>query len=538
MEDLEAHHGSLSKYVRLDVEERLKAGQLNAVVSSTSLELGIDIGYIDLVAQVGSPKSIAKGLQRIGRAGHAYGGTSVGRLIVFENDDLLECAALVKGAYENSIDRVDIPTNSLDVLAQTIVGMSLEQRWEIEEAYALVRRSYCYRHLPRDDFLSVLRYLSSRNPDVSVYAKIWLDEEEGRFGRKRGSRMIYFTNVGTIPEEGNYRVITHHGITIGTLSENFVERLDRSDVFVLGGRSYRFERVRGMKVYVKDASGRRPTVPSWTGEMLPRSFDLSLQVGRLRSEILRRVDAEGEASAMAWLVEACRVDRGSARSLVNYLLEQRAMVPQLPTDDAVVLEGFIDTRGNRNIVFHYCFGRRTNDALARAYAFAISNALGCNARISVTDDNFMVTIPKRANLEDIPGLVESSGLEELLRRALRNTELFKQRFRHCATRSFMILRNYRGHEVSVGRQQIRSQRVLDWLHELEDFPVIQESYNEILNDVMDLHHAREVLEGIEEGRIQVRFTPWSHVPSPLAHNVVLAGISDIVLMEDRSAMLR
>ncbi|MEE9592879.1 MAG: ATP-dependent helicase [Thermoplasmata archaeon] len=538
VENLEAHHGSLSKYVRLDVEERLKAGQLNAVVSSTSLELGIDIGYIDLVAQVGSPKSIAKGLQRIGRAGHAYGGTSVGRLIVFENDDLLECAALVKGAYENSIDRVDIPTNSLDVLAQTIVGMSLEQRWEIEEAYNLIRRSYCYRHLPREDFLSVLRYLSSRNPDVSVYAKIWLDEEEGRFGRKRGSRLIYFTNVGTIPEEGNYRVITHRGITIGTLSENFVERLDRGAVFVLGGRTYRFERVRGMKVYVKDASGRRPTVPSWTGEMLPRSFDLSLQVGRLRSEVLRRVDAEGEAAAMAWLVEASRVDQGSARSLVNYLLEQRAMVPHVPTDDTVVLEGFIDTLGNRNIVFHYCFGRRTNDALARAYAFAISNALGCNARISVTDDNFMVTIPKRADLEEIPGLVQSDGLEDLLRRAIRNTELFKQRFRHCATRSFMILRNYRGHEVSVGRQQIRSQRVLDWLHELPDFPVIQESYNEILNDVMDLHHAREVLRGIEEGRIQVRFTPWSHVPSPLAHNVVLAGISDIVLMEDRSAMLR
>ncbi|MEE9163886.1 MAG: crosslink repair DNA glycosylase YcaQ family protein, partial [Thermoplasmata archaeon] len=403
---------------------------------------------------------------------------------------------------------------------------------------ALIRRSYCYRRLSRKAFLSVLRYLSSRNPDVSVYAKIWLDEEEGRFGRKRGSRLIYFTNVGTIPEEGNYRVITHQGVTIGTLSEKFVEQLSRHDVFVLGGRTYGFERVRGMKVFVRDASGRRPTVPSWTGEMLPRSFDLSLHVGRLRQEVLRRVDGEGEAAAMVWLQETCRVDLGSARSLVNYLLEQRAMVPQLPTDETVVLEGYIDTRGNRSIVFHYCFGRRTNDALARAYAFAISNALGCNARISVTDDNFMVTIPKRADLEEITGLLKSEDLEDLLRRALRNTELFKQRFRHCATRSFMILRNYRGHQVSVGRQQLRSQRVLDWLHELEDFPVIQESYNEILNDVMDLRHAREVLEGIEEGRIQVHTTSWSNVPSPLAHNVVLAGISDIVLMEDRSAMLR
>lgn len=538
VEDLEAHHGSLSKGVRLDVEERLKNGALRGVICSTSLELGIDIGYIDLVCQIGSPKSIAKGLQRIGRAGHAYGDVSVGRLVVFDNDDLLECAALVKGAYENAIDRVDIPRNCLDVLAQQVVALSLERRWGVDEAFELVRRSFCYRDLPQEAFLSVLRYLSSRNPDVSVYAKIWLDEDEGRFGRKRGSRMIYFTNVGTIPEEGSYKVITHRGVAIGSLSEKFVEYLSRGDIFVLGGRTYQFERARGTTVYVKDASGRRPTVPSWTGEMLPRSFDLSRKVGRLRKEALRLVDLEGEEAARRWLVEACRVDGGAARSMVNYLLEQRALLPHVPTDEEVVLEGYVDSKGNRNVIFHYCFGRRTNEALARAYAFALSNRLGCNARISVTDDNFMVTVPKRVDLEDVRGLVSSADLEDLLRRALRSTELFKQRFRHCATRAFMILRNYKGHEVSVGRQQLRSQKVLDWLHELPDFPVLQETYNEILNEVMDLRHAREVLEGIESGRIAVRAGDWSHVPSPLAHNVVLAGIGDIVLMEDRSALLR
>ncbi len=538
VEDLEAHHGSLSKYVRLDVEDKLKKGELKAVITSTSLELGIDIGYIDLVCQIGSPKSIAKGLQRIGRAGHAYGDVSVGRLIVFDNDDLMECSALVKGAYENSIDRVDIPENSLDVLAQTLVGMSLERRWEIDAAYDLVRSSYCYRHLTRDDFLSVLRYLSSRNPDVKVYAKIWLDEDEGRFGRKRGSRMIYFTNIGTIPEEGSYKVFTQRGIPIGRLSEKFVEQLGRGDIFVLGGRTYQFERIRGMKVYVKDASGRRPTVPSWTGEMLPRSYDLARKVGSLRREVLRLVEEDGEEAAQQWLVDVARLDQGSALSATNYLLEQRAITPAVPTDRQLLIEGYIDTKGNRNIVFHYCFGRRTNDALARAYAFAISNALECNARISVTDDNFMVTIAKRIELEEIVGLVKSYDLEELLRRAVRNTELFKQRFRHCATRSFMVLRNYRGHEVSVGRQQLRSQKVLDWLHELEDFPVVKETYNEILNDVMDVRHAREVLEGIESGQFHVATSSWSNVPSPLAHNVVLLGISDIVLMEDRSALLR
>jgi ATP-dependent Lhr-like helicase len=538
VEDLEAHHGSLSKEVRLDVEDRLKKGELRAVICSTSLELGIDIGYIDLVCQIGSPKSIAKALQRIGRAGHAVGQTSVGRLVVFENDDLVECAALVKNAYDNRIDQVDIPRNCLDVLAQSVVGMSLERKWSIQEAFRVVRRSYSFHGLPEEDFNAVLRYLSSRNPDVSVYAKIWLDEGEGVFGRKKGSRMIYFTNIGTIPEEGTYHVYNNRGAHIGELSEKFVEYLSQGDIFVLGGRTYQFERLRGTTVFVKDASGRRPTVPSWTGEMLPRSFDLSRQVGVLRREILAKVDAEGEGAAKAWLMEVGRVDRGSAESMVNYVLEQRAIIPHVPTDRTLLVEGYVDAKGNRNAIFHFPFGRRTNDALARAYAFALSNKLGCNVRVSITDDNFMLTVPKRFSLDGVEALITADRVEELLRKAVRTTELFKQRFRHCATRSFMILRNYRGHEVSVGRQQLRSQKVLDWLHELENFPVIKEAYNEILNEVMDLKHAREVLTRLAAGELQIRTSDFSNVPSPFAHNVVLAGISDIVLMEDRSALLR
>ncbi len=538
VEDLEAHHGSLSKEVRLDVEDRLKNGKLKAVICSTSLELGIDIGYIDLVCQIGSPKSIAKGLQRIGRAGHAYGQESVGRFIVFDNDDLVETAALVKNAYENRIDRVDMPHDCLDVLAQAIVGMSLERRWSVEEAFKVIRRSYSFHGLSREDYQATLRYLSSRNPDVNVYAKIWIDEAEGIFGRKKGSRMIYFTNIGTIPEEGSYHVYNHRGVHIGELSEKFVEHLAQGDIFVLGGRTYQFERLRGLTVFVKDASGRRPTVPSWTGEMLPRSFDLSLQVGGLRREILERVDVQGEGAAKAWLMEVCRLDRGSAESMVNYCLEQRAVLPHVPTDRQLTVEGYVDVKGNRNAIFHFPFGRRTNDALARAYAHALSNQIGANVRVSVTDDNFMLTAARRFPLEGIEGLVTAATVEDLLRRAVRNTELFKQRFRHCATRAFMILRNYRGHEVSVGRQQLRSQKVLDWLHELENFPVIKEAYNEILHEVMDLGHAREVLEGIGTGRFVVHRSDFSNLPSPFAHNVVLAGISDIVLMEDRSALLR
>lgn len=538
VEDLEAHHGSLSKVTRLDVEQKLKDGLLKAAVSSTSLELGIDIGFIDLVVQIGSPKSVAKGLQRIGRAGHAYGDTSLGRMVVFEPWDLVECATLVKAAYDNRIDRVDIPRDPLDVLAQVIVGMSLEKRWEAREAFEVVRRSYTYHDLPWKDFASVLDYLASRNPDVRVYAKIWYDAEEERFGKRRDARMIYFTNVGTIPEEGTYHVFSERGTPLGELSEGFVEYLKPSDVFVLGGRTYQFLRARGTTVYVKDASGRRPTVPSWTGEMLPRSYDLSLLVGQFRRELAATIDAKGEDAALAWLMDAYRVDAGSARSLVSFIQEQRAVIPDLPTDRQLLVEGYVDVKGNRNIIFHFPFGRRTNDALSRAYAFRLAQKTKTNVRVSVTDDNFMLMVPKRVDLKGVAKLLSSADLEGVLRKAVRNTELFKQRFRHCATRSFMILRNYKGREVSIGRQQMRSQRVLDWLHEIEDFPVIRETYHEILDMVMDLRHAREVIERIENGDLAVKYSDFAPLPSPFAHNVVLVGMSDIVLMEDRTALLR
>src|SRR3989442_1235103 len=538
VEDLEAHHGSLSKVTRLEVEQKLKDGQLKAAVSSTSLELGIDIGYIDLVVQIGSPKSVAKGLQRIGRAGHAYGDTAVGRMIAFEPWDLMECATLAKAAYDARIDRVDIPSNPLDVLAQALVAMSLEKRWDVDEAFELVRRSHSFHDLTKKDFLAVLDYLSSRNPDIKVFAKIWFDEEEGRIGKKKGTRIIYYTNVGTIPEEGTYHVFSERGSPLGELSEKFVEYLSPSDIFVLGGRTYQFVRARGTSVYVKDASGRRPTVPSWTGEMLPRSFDLSIEVGEFRRDLAAKIGKDGEKAAKEWLMEEYHVDAGSAQSLVSYVQEQEALIPSLPTDRQVLLEGYLDVKGNRNVIFHFPFGRRVNDALSRAFAFAITEAQHTNVRVSVTDDNFMITVPRRIELKGLTKLVTSKNLEDLLRRAIRNTELFKQRFRHCATRSFMILRNYKGREVSIGRQQLRSQRVLDWLHEIEDFPVVKETYNEILHMVMDLDHAREILRRIEASEIAVVESDFTSLPSPFAHNVVLQGVSDLVLMEDRSALLR
>ena len=537
LDSIEAHHGSLSKETRLGVEERLKRSELKCVVSSTSLELGIDIGSIDLVCQIGSPKSVAKGLQRIGRSGHGYRQTSKGRMIVFDNDDLVECAVLCRAAHRNKIDRVSIPQNCLDVLAQSIVGMSIESRWKVDDALRLVRGSYCYRDLPAETFEGVLRYLGSKDAFEGVYSKIWYDEEERVFGRKRGARMIYFLNLGTIPEEANYKVYAERGALMGDLSEKFVERLSPRDIFVLGGRAYEFVRSRGMSVYAKSASGKKPTVPSWTGEMLPRSFDLSMEVAKFRGEIAARMKDE-ERKTLEWLVDDFGIDHGSARSILSYFQEQRTACGEIPTDKRLVIEGYVDMTGNRNIIFHFPFGRRVNDALSRAYAFQITQQLGCSVSVSVTDDAFMISVPRNIELKGVEKMISSSNLESLLRRAIKDSEIFKQRFRHTAARSFMILRNYKGREVSVNRQQIRSSYLLDALRSLERVPVIEETYREILEDVMDLRNARLVLKMIESGDMGVASVDFSSVPSPFAHNVVLAGISDIVLMEDRSSLLK
>jgi ATP-dependent Lhr-like helicase len=537
LEQIGTHHGSLSRETRLEVEDDLRAGDMRAVVSSTSLELGIDIGSIDLVVQIGSPKSVAKGLQRIGRAGHQYGGTSKGRMIVFENDDLIECAVLSRAAHRKAIDRVTIPENSLDVLSQILVGLSLERPWGVDETLSLLTRSYCYRDLTKEQLLSVLEYVGGKNEFEGIYSKVWYDEHAGVFGKKRGSRMIFYLNQGTIPEEADYRVFTERGTPVGSLSEKFVERLSKGDIFVLGGRSYEFVKSKGMKVMVRSATGRKPTVPSWTGEMLPRSFDLSVMVGRFRGEMESRLEEGDEAGIRAWLMDDFHVDEGSAKTMVNYFKEQKS-VGRIPTDSRLVIEGYVDQSGNRNAIFHFPFGRRVNDALSRAYASALSERAKANVTISISDDCFMLTVPKPFALDGLASAVSSDTLERRLRESIKDSELFMQRFRHVATRSFMVLRNYKGKELSVGRQQLRSQRLLDALHELTDFPVISETYSEILEEVMDLEHAREVLAGIERGERAVEYTPFSSVPSPFAHNIVLIGVSDIVLMEDKSLLLR
>jgi len=545
---IEAHHSSLSRDLRLNVEEKLKRGELKVVVCSTSLELGIDIGYIDVVVLLSSPKSVSRLLQRIGRAGHKLSNVSKGIIVVVDRDDLVECTVLAKAALERRIDNVRIPKNPLDVLAQHIVGMALERKWKVDEAFRLVRRSYNYHTLSFNDFMSVLKYLSGKLVNLEhqrVYAKIWLDEEEGVFGKKgRGkTRMIYYMNSGTIPYEAKITVISDNGRYIGTIDEQFLQILLPGDIFVLGGRTYKFIRSYGSLALVKPVEGERPTVPTWFSEMLPLSYDSALLVGEFRRKIASMIDeGKSEGEILRFIMEHYYVEEHVAKDIYKYILEQYRFTQGIVPNDKLILIEVFDEGSKINIVFHTLFGRRVNDALSRAYAYVLSNLAGSNVKVTVTDNGFMLTITNinlsQTIITNLLSKVKSTNIDEILRRALKNTELLKRRFRHCAQRSFMILKRYMGREKSVHRLQLNAQNLLKVVEEIKDFPVLKETYREILEDFMDIKHAKEVLKKMEAGEIEVRIITGKPVPSPFAHNIVLQGYSDVVLMEDRRALLR
>ena len=517
--------------------------------SSTSLELGIDIGSIDLVVQIGSPKSISRCIQRVGRSGHALDRVSKGVLMALELDDLVEDAVMVREAMKGKLDRVYIPENCLDVLAQHLVGMAVEGKWKVDEAYRLVRRSYCYRNLKFEEFMSVIKYLSGQYrslEDYRVYGKIWFDPKDGVFGR-RGSllRVIYSTNIGTIPDEVSVKVYTMEGRRVGSIEEEFLERLGYGDVFILGGKTYRFEYADGFRAYVSRVEHEKPTVPSWFSEMLPLSFDLGEAIGRFRKEVFEMLRRRVRAKDIIEFIKGegyC--DDYASRAILGYMKAEYEFlkslgVEDMPDNENIVVEDYVEG-GRRNLIFNCVFGRRVNDALSRAYAYALTKLTKGTVMVTVSDSGFMLTIPRRSrfDLKELLGMIKSYNLREELVKAVKNTEMVRRRFRHCATRSLMILRNYKGHEIKVGRQQVNAQMLLELSKRLEGFPVLKETYREIVEDLMDVKMAEKVLRDIEEGRRRFVICPTSDLPSPFTHSLILSGYSDLVLMEDRKELLR
>lgn len=535
-----AHHGSLSRRIRLNIEKNLREGKLKVVVCSTSLELGIDIGYIDLVLLLGSPKSVARALQRVGRSGHRLRDITKGRIIVLDRDDLVECAVLLKSAIEKKIDKIHIPKNALDVLAQHIYGIAIAEKVHIKELYKLIKQSYCYNNLTWKDFMTVIDYLSGEHvslEDRKVYAKIWYDEASGIIGRRgKLSRVIYMTNVGTIPDETSIIVKLDKQV-VGTIEEAFLERLRPGDVFVLGGDVYEFKYCRGNVAYVRASPNRPPTVPSWFSEMLPLSFDLALDIGKFRKLIGQKFCyGKSKSEITKFILDYLYVDKNAAEAIYNYFYEQYHFAG-IPSNTRIIIEHC--TYNKRHyVIFHTLFGRRVNDCLSRAVAYAISRTQHRDVEIGINDNGFYVTCEKKVNVMHAFKLLKSHELRKVLELAIDRTEVLKRRFRHCATRALMILRKYKGKEQRVGRQQVKSTILMNAVKRISnDFPILKEARREVLEDLMDIENAIKVLKWIEEGKIRVDeiHTPS---PSPFAFNLITQGFMDILKIEDKIEFLR
>ena len=296
--------------------------------------------------------------------------------------------------------------------------MSLDKQWNVDEMFKLVSSAYPYRNLSKSEFLDILDFLGGDALEKhGVYPKIWYDKNKKEIGIKRGSRQIYNMNIGTIPQEINYAVVLEgRGIQLGNLSEKFVENLSKNDIFVLGGRTYQYIESDRSTVVVKDGLCRKPTVPSWSGEMLPRSFDLSESVGKFRNDIEEKLENK-DKDIEEWLNDVYKLDKGAARTVISHLDEQRKLCGFIPSDRKLLVEGYIDNRGRNGAIFHFPFGRRVNDALSRAFAFELGKEIGSSVRISLSDDAFLLTFPTRLAIESLAERLMPENLEPLLRKA-------------------------------------------------------------------------------------------------------------------------
>ena len=531
-----AHHSSLSKEVRLETENKLKEGELKAVVSSTSLELGIDIGYIDLVVLINSPKSVARALQRIGRSGHRLHEKSKGRIIVTDRDDLVECSVLLKNAKEGKIDKISIPTNCLDVLAQHIYGMSIENPWDIDYAYDIIRKSYCYKDLSRDDYEDVLSYMAGEYSELEeryVYAKIWIDYKENTFG-KRGklARMLYSTNIGTIPDTSGV-LVKYDGETVGKIEEAFMERLKKGDTFVLGGRTYRFNYAKGMTINVTPSSGP-PTIPSWFSQQLPLSFDLAMDIQKFRSFMESKFEyRRSKEEIMEFIYDYLYVDDFAANSIYEYFVEQYKYA-KIPSDRCLLIEYYKGFGGRKFVIFHSLFGRKVNDALSRAVAYVVAQRYNTNVTISISDNGFYLSSDGTiGGLESFKQL-NPENFERILTNSLNKTETLASRFRHCAGRSLMTLRRYKGESKSAGRQQVRGKILLKHVQEMdENFPILKEARRESMEDYMDIKNALKVIKMIDSGEMEIK-TIDTVIPSPFAFNLVSQGYLDVLNQNDKA----
>ena len=557
-----SHHGSLSREQRLDAEERLKAGSLRALVATASLELGIDIGDIDLVCQIGSTRAIATLLQRVGRSGHTLGGTSKGRLFPTTRDDLMECIALLLAARRGKLDRLTVPEKPLDVLAQQIVAAAAIEEWDETDVFDLARRAYPYRGLTREEFDDVVKMLAEGFSTRMGRGggRIHYDGVNRRIRARKGSRLAAVTSGGAIPENADYRVLLQpQGVMVGTVNEDFAIESMPGDIFQLGISAWRILKVSQGKVLVEDAHGQPPTIPFWLGEAPARTAELSEEVSALRAEIDRRLgaqpppDLERVKDTAAWLAAEAGIDDSAAEQTVEYLAASKTALGVIPTQRSIVLERFFDESGGMQLVLHAPFGGRVNRAWGLALRKKFCRAFNQELQAAATEDNIVLSLGPQHSfpLNDVFHYLSSKSAREVLTQALLAAPMFEVRWRWNATRSLAVLRHERGKKVPPPIQRMRAGDLLAAVFpsqvacaenvagdiEIPDHPLVRQTVDDCLHEAMDVDAFLDILDRIENGELQPTAVDTVE-PSPMAHEILSAkpyAFLDDAPLEERRA---
>ncbi len=551
-----AHHGSLAKEHRLNAEQRLKAGQLKVLVATASMELGIDIGDVELVCQLNSPRWIAAFLQRVGRSGHSISGTPKGRLFATTRDDLVECAAILDAVRRGELDAIDIPAQPLDVLAQQIAAEANCIEWDEQALYDVLRRAQPYRDLTLKDYREAVQMLAQgfttrRGQGGSLLHR---DAINGRLRPKRGARLTAITSGGTIPDNADYEVVLEpESQFIGTVNEDFAIESLAGDIFQLGNHSYRIQRVERGKVRVEDAGGQSPTIPFWLGEGLGRSDELSFAVSRLRETLSQQVRERGADAAIAWLIEELGLARGPAEQLLDYLRAGELGLGVMPTQTTVVLERFFDESGGMQLVIHAPFGSRLNRAWGLALRKRFCRKFNFELQAAATEDAIVLSLSSSHSfpLEDVAHYLNAKTVRDVLVQALLAAPMFNARWRWSASIALALPRFSGGKKVPTQLQRMRAEDLIAAVfpdqiacaenltgpREIPDHPLVTQTISDCLTEAMDIEGLERLLGRIARGEVQMIGRDLTE-PSPFAQEVLnarpYAFLDDAPLEERRT----
>jgi ATP-dependent helicase Lhr and Lhr-like helicase len=536
-----AHHGSLSKDRRLRVERRLRAGELKALVATASLELGIDIGPVELVCQIGSPRSIATFLQRVGRSNHTRTGTPKGKLYPLTRDELVECAGLLAAVRAGRLDALEAPEAPLDILAQQVIAETAAEEWKVDDLYRLVTTAHPYRHLPRERFDEVLDLVANgiETGRGTRAAYVHHDRVNGELRGRKGARLAALTSGGAIPELGDFKVVAEpDDALIGSVNEDWATESMAGDVFILGTHHWQIRQVTGGEVRVVDAGDKHPTIPFWRGEAPARTLELSEEVARIRTVVEGAIVDDDLARAVEELVERAGIERDAAATIVTYLAAGRAVLGVMPTQDDLVIERFFDESGGMQLVVHSPYGGRLNRALGYALRKKFCAGFDFELQASANDDAVVISLGPHHSfpLADVPRFLSSASIRATLQQAILDQPVFQSRWRWNLNRSLVVLRFRGGRRVPPPFQRMQSDDLLAAVFpgaaacqenvtgpiEVPDHPLPRQAVHDCLTEALDCDGLVELWRKVEAGDVRFHFVD-STEPSLLAHEILTAA---------------